>query len=444
MPGSLPPVPDLDVRGFLPAIQDQLTSAVEVVSKQPADAEANAHLAMVLQSYSQFEPAVTLYTRAILLDDRGVWWYLKGQSLAALGRSEEAVVALAEARERAPKDPWIAGTHVLMRRMTGDRTAVAGELDDLVEANRQLPELRYTRARLYALNAELEKAVAEFQQTLDLAGPFGAGYYGLGMAQRRLGDDEAADSLALSRQFKDVVAQGSDPHLALIDALNLSDIRLIQQAERALLAGELRQAATLLDSALERNPQSTAAHLSLVGIYSNLREFGKAESHFEAARALEPERAKLFYNLGLMRFLQQRYVESERAFREALERETNADTYVQLALVQTARKQPELAKLSLKRAIELDPANRFARLQFAKLLSKAGDLDGVVTVLEGHYEPVDGGSAEILLLLSRAYNELGQTGQAQRRATRGLDVAENLQQKSLVNQLRRQLYVANQ
>ncbi len=443
--GELPPVPAFDSSGFLPVIQQQIQTAADAVAADPLDALVNGKFAMVLHAYQQFEPAVELYTRASQLDRKpAVWLYLKAHSLAALSRTTEAIQTLERARAESSDDPWIAATHTLMKRMAGDRSATAADLASIALKYDELPELHYTLARLQMMDENLDAAVAEFERTLELAGPFGAAYYGLGMAEMRRGNEaEAARAIELSRHYKDVVAKGSDPHLARIEQLNLSDIRLIQRAEKALLKGDFVSAASLLTTATERNPKSVAAHLSLLGVYSNTGDFVKAEHHYEKARALEPERAKLFYNLGLLRFMQKRFVEAERAFRDSLQREPdNADAYVQLALTQTQQSESALARLSLDRALELDPANRFARIQLAQMLRKSGKQAEVVDTLEGHYEPPDGGSAQMLLMLSKAYNQLGQKQAAIERASRGIEIANLWQQTILINQFRRQQYLA--
>ena len=97
-------LPKILVDNFGPGIRTQVKKAEEDAHKNPNDAIAVGRLAMVLQTYEEYELAAVVYERARRLQPNEFQWaYLLAVCQTALGKQEDAVKTLRDSLQKKPE-----------------------------------------------------------------------------------------------------------------------------------------------------------------------------------------------------------------------------------------------------------------------------------------------------------------------------------------------------
>jgi tetratricopeptide (TPR) repeat protein len=239
---------------------------------------------------------------------------------------------------------------------------------------------------------EYEEAVAAYSRAIELSKLDSRAYYGLATAYERLGkDDEAAKYMdafkTLRAQENEVLtsrrrAVDKPRHPAkilsetLIDAGRVySDHRQFGKAERCW-----KRAAALA-------PSSTACRLELLSLYGRTRRGKEALAVVEELRKIDPDNATYHLNAGLLLAQLKRYDEAEEAMRKAIELTPgSARAYQSLVelLLRRRSKPPETEALA-KKLVALEPtAYHYALLGEAcsRNLDRAGALEAMKRATE--------------------------------------------------------------
>jgi tetratricopeptide (TPR) repeat protein len=134
---------------------------------------------------------------------------------------------------------------------------------------------------------------------------------------------------------------------------------LFNRALAAQEAGDLQQAATLLEQALKLDPTSKVAYNSLGNVYYQQQQYHQASTMYKQALAIDPHYAKARNNLGNT-YMQ--LAMDERAIEE-LQQALRADssyslTYYNLACVYARAGNSQAAVQYLQQAMALEPQAR--------------------------------------------------------------------------------------
>lgn len=372
---DLPPLPEVDTGRFLSGVAAQLDAAFAAAADDPGDPARNGRLGMMLQTYKQFAAAEVLYRRARALDPGAFdWTYLHATVLEALGRRDEAIVAL---REALAQDPHYVHARLRLAALLAERgdTVEAGALYDAVlAAGTAPPEAYFGHGKFLLDRGETDQAIAAFDETLRQSGPLGVAYYQLGLAWRKKGDtDRAAEYFALAKRHEGYSADSSDPLLNRLLPLNLSEQPFVHRAKVLAENGRLDEAQRFIAMALERNPDSVAAHASMIGLAARLGRFEEADRHARQALAIDPDNAKVHFNLGMARIAEQRYVEATRAFETSIGLDpTDPNAHVQLAVLRHRAGRAGAAERSLLEALDLDPLHPLGNWLLGELWHERG------------------------------------------------------------------------
>ncbi|MFK7887480.1 MAG: tetratricopeptide repeat protein [Gammaproteobacteria bacterium] len=412
---ALPEVPRVRFDTFLPGVQTQLTDAYAAVDAKPASAEANGALAMMLQTYKQFAAADVMYARTRVIEPANFdWAYLHGIVLGAVGKPDEAVIALEHALTLTDAYPWAQIRLAELKAEQGDLLAAEALYDEVVRNAVPFSEAFFSHGKFLLDRGRVDQAIQAFKQTLRLSGNLGAAYYQLGLAYREKGlRDEAQKNFALAKKHQGYSADSSDSVLNKLLPLNLSDTPFVHRAKVLAESGRFDQAQRFIEMALERNPDSVAAHASMIGMAARQGNFALVDKHFDTAVAIAPRNAKIYFNLGVARIAEKRLVEAATAFEQSIDRDdTDPNAHVQLATLRHQSGRLRAAREHLQRALALEPGHQTANWLMGELVLDAGDASAAEAYLLKAVSDVHPMAAMMLAKLAEARLAGGDTDAA--------------------------------
>lgn len=384
-PDTLPPVPQVRFDTFLPGVQAQLTEAYADVDKRPTSVEANGHLAMLLQTYKQFVAADTMYERTRVLEpEKFQWTYLHAIVQSAAGRPDAAIDSFRTSLTQTEGYPLAKIRLADLLAQRGDVVEASALYDDVLRTAPPISEAFFSHGKFLLEQERYDQAIAAFKQAIKMSGNLGAAYYQLGLAYRAKGERELAqENFALARKHEGYSADSSDRYLNKLLPLNLSETPFVHRAKVLAESGRMDEAARFIAMALERNPDSVAAHASMMGLAASRGDFMAVDEHFQKAVAVAPRNAKVYFNLGMARIAEERLIEAEKAFEASIERDdTDPNAHVKLATLRHQRGKVRQAQRHLERALELDPAHQSANWLIGEIYLDGGDAERAVARLE--------------------------------------------------------------
>ena len=120
-------------------------------------------------------------------------------------------------------------------------------------------------------DGEVTAGIEQLRRALQAGGAFGAGYYSLAGAYRKLGDEhKATENFALAERYANVQVPRPDRLMARMKVLNIGDRALIARAQALEAAGRTDEAIAALERAVERDPADAAARATLVAMYARV------------------------------------------------------------------------------------------------------------------------------------------------------------------------------
>ena len=269
----------------------------------PAAQEINGALALFNAGRMvELEPIARTLTERFA--GHGFGWQLLGVVLKALGRNDEALVAMQRAVELRPNDAEVHHNLGLIHQVLGDLdAAVACYLralairPDLADAHACLAAVLHAQGRPLEAEASLRRALE--------VRPDAGTYRNLGRLLRARG--QLADAEASLR-----AATEYDPE----DADGFFDLGTVRQAQGRSSDAELnyRQATAL-------RPDFAEAHSALASIYLGRGMLTEAEDRCRRALAARPDLVEARTNLGCVRRDQGRLDEAIVLFEEVLARD---------------------------------------------------------------------------------------------------------------------------
>ena len=136
-----------------------------------------------------------------------------------------------------------------------------------------------------------------------------------------------------------------------------------------------KQAESLLQKAIEIDPQNADGHFQLGLLFVKLKKYPEAIKALTIGGDLGPSSADTFFNLGFVYAVTKDYPNAERMFRRVTELEPTYldEAYFNLAMVQKIQGKRELTIQNLKQALDANPRNQKARKHLKQLEGASGE-----------------------------------------------------------------------
>jgi Flp pilus assembly protein TadD len=349
-------------------------------------------LANALTRAGRAEEGLALYQR--LADDRpGNPWihFRRGEALQAMGRLEEAELALGQAVRLDPNfleaHNNLGGILVLRRRFKEAeeplRTAIRlgptstkplgnlavalfrqGRYQEAEAACRQAIGLdadssqgHHNLGAVFLAQGQARHAEREFRRACQLEPDSPRAHYNLGLALNQQGKSEQAETA-----FRSAIRL--DP--SYTEALYNLGIALYSQRR-------YKEAEAVCREAIRLAPDSFQAHNNLGIALKALGRYKEAEAACRESIRLQPDASQPHYNLGNALYAQKRLDEAEKAYRKAIRLAPNdAEAHHSLANVLADRGRVAEAETEFRRALRLNPAYPKAHYNLGILLGEGG------------------------------------------------------------------------
>jgi len=436
---ALPAIPELSVTEFAAPVQQQIMDAYAQLQAHPLDAAANAGLGRILHAYKLLPWAIACYQRARMLDpdDFATAYYL-GIAHAQTGADDAAVGQLRSALQLQPDyhPAQLRLAELLFKNGQPDEARVLFEA--LLESDADSPWIHHDLAQVLTLQGELPAATVHNLRAVELYDSFGPAHYALALAYREQGDTEqAARHMARYRQHPDSKPPHVDPLMNTLLELDISADAHVRRARQLEAAGRQADAVQALEQAVVMEPGSIEAHSQLIRLYDALNDFDRAQQHYLAVTAIEPNAVMANLRFGTLLGRLGRYTEAAAAFEKALQASPD-DSMAHTLLGQASeeQQQPEAAEHHYRLAIASDPLNHQAGLLLAHLLAGTGRIDEATPFMTGTLDAADRNYAFYLYQVALIYAGADQTGKAQDYLQQARDAATQNEQHSLLEQIR--------
>jgi tetratricopeptide (TPR) repeat protein len=196
------------------------------------------------------------------------------------------------------------------------------------------------------------------------------------LRQTRTGDwDEVLARIAeeLRQRF---LASGKTMRSPASDIDQLEAGELLRKAGTHLAKNELREAQSLLEQAVRRDPSNAAAHQDLGVVYAKQGRLREGLTCFRRALELAPDSPGLYANMGLACYHAGQFEESVSHLRKAIWLGSgSADTHKNLARALTEIPDPVGAEEAYWAALRLKPDDAEAHYHLARVMLMAGKFE---------------------------------------------------------------------
>ena len=253
-------------------------------------------------------------------------------------------------------------------------TRTIGLLSDVIKEDPQVIDAWFMRGTKYLKHGDLEKAVADFKQTLALKPDYDLAVSNLAQAYRQMGNDEAA------------------------------------------LAG--------FEHYLQLDPKDPFVHYQMGEIWLDRGDLPRAETLFHHALELDSSVVAAKNALGVIALQRGDPVTAERLIREALAaRPTLRLAHFNLALLAEQRNDLRTAEREYVEELKQHPENYKSAFNLSRLYEQVGDRDGQIDALKQSIVS-NPRFAEGHLFLAKAYLDSGtHLDDAIKLATKGIELA---------------------
>ena len=190
----VPPVPTVPLAGLDADVRGAIEKAHDEAVAQPKSGQATGRLGMVLEAHTLYEPAVLAFQRAIRLEPKEfAWRYYLAIAIENTSRPEDALAAVSDAlRIRPDYTPAVLKRGALLLKLGRFQESDA-VLEPLLAQNPDSAETLYTLGRVKFAQGDFAAAEDLYRRACEAYPTYGAAWFGLAEAERRLGHGAESD-----------------------------------------------------------------------------------------------------------------------------------------------------------------------------------------------------------------------------------------------------------
>lgn len=366
---TAPPAPPaVPADAIDPAVTEAVQTARDAVVASPRSAQAWGHLGMVLRAHDFVPQAIAAFSQAERLDPReGRWPYLLGLTVV-LADPPAGIACLRRAVDRLPDEP-------APRCRLAEILLEQGLLDDAAQILQPLPP-NHPRGRL--LRARLQVARQNWKAALPLAESLfndpsarGRAYQLAIECQRRLGQDQQADTLLTVARRLPPDQLWFDPLVVEVERLRVGFLAALAQIYRLEREGHTAQAIAELRRTLTRYPDQARGWLILGRLLRSVQQLPEAENALNRAVSLDPDLVEGWFTLGVVRLLRDQSQPAAEAFATVLRLKPDYSmAHYNLGVARLQLKDVEGARQAWLQTLLCDPDNTLATEALARLPRK--------------------------------------------------------------------------
>ena len=414
----LPEIPQLNITEFPPETQEQVQQAYAAAREHPKDAGAVGKLGMLLDLYNRSDAALLCYQRAHELNPRSFkWLYYWGSLLLKDRKRHEAVPILTSGLQLRP-DYLPAQLKLAESLLESGRSEEAGKIyETILKRYSDSAEAHYGLGRVYASRGNLAEAAKLYSQACELFPAYGSAHYALAMTYRKLGEaDKAQAQLGLYERGKNIVPPIDDALRDQLRALDMSATSYLERGVALEQVGRFTDAIAATERATQLDPKLVLAHINLIILYGRMGNVPKAEEHYRAVLALNPDQfPKAHYDYGVLLMQHGRDQEAEEAFRRAIHANPSyAEAHNNLGVLLQRKGKISEALEEFKKALESRPDYRQAHFNLGRILVNQGNYQGGIEEFEKTLFPADEKTPSYLYALGATYGRAGDRQKALR------------------------------
>lgn len=373
--------------------------AERAISLEPTLADAHYLLGKIYEQDQDMQRALDAYSRTAQLEAGHLnAHYRLSLIFGRLGHKEEARLETATFQSLKAKidcaNALIFGTNYLRK---GDYRLAEERFISALRSDPQNTQALCYLGLVQQQKRELNLAVKTFEKALAIQPDLAVAHANLGMTLAGLGRAEAARY-----------------HLQRGAELDRDDFGVTFAAGRGFLALEdFPRAEISLSRSLELWPSQAEVLIDLFQLYALWGKSQEARRYADLAVVGSPQDARLRYRIGLFWAAEQDFERARKELQTAVTlKPAEAPPYLKLAWIHTELKQPENALRWVIQYLQLNPQSGEGHFLKGKLEFEKGDASGALKELRMATElsPKD---PQVILLLSRVYQHLGQKEEAE-------------------------------
>ena len=371
-----------------------LASLELATETEPNFAPAFLTKSSVLRGLNRLNEALTAIETTISLHkDNANLYSEKGFILLKLKRYSEAEVAYNRAIQLNPRTAFYYNRGNLYDEQGEVELAIA-DYNQAIEINPEIAEAYINRGLLYNEQGKVELAIADYNQAIEINPQFAEVYNNRGLLYVEQGEVELAiadysQAIEINPQFAEAyINRGNlydeqgEVELAIADysqALKINPQSALAYYNRGRLyqeQGEIELAIADYNQAIEINPQFAEAYYNRGRLYQEQREIELAIADYSQALKINPQFADAYSNRGVL-YDEQREVELAFAdFSQAIKINPQlADAYINRGNLYQEQREVELAIADYSQALKINPQSALAYYNRGVLYREQGEVE---------------------------------------------------------------------
>jgi tetratricopeptide (TPR) repeat protein len=413
----VPPVPTVSLGGLDPDVRGAIEKARDEAIAQPKSGQAAGRLGMVLEAHTLYEPAALAFQRAIRLDPAEFRWrYYLAIALENTSKPDEALAAVSDALRIHPDyAPAVLKRGVLLLKLGRFQESDA-VLEPLIVKNPGSAEALYTLGRVKSAQGDFTAAENLYRRACEVYPTYGAAWFGLAEAGRRLGHTAESDkNFRLAESYKDRSPPAEDPLRSEVARLATGIENRLTEAKRLMDRRDFDEASLIYKEVLIRHPDNPDSLVNLLYMAQFPKQSSpeEVEALYATARRVSPDVPQVYVYYGTALASQGKYDAAAAAIEKGISLKPDyGEAQAWLADVMMRQHRLVQAIEQYRRALEVEPSFRPARLMLGQLLITTGRSREAIPVLLPALQQNDKTTPVFLMTLAQAYANSGDRAKA--------------------------------